>query len=92
MKKSKFLAAAVVFAAAGSAFAADAPLANAAVTAAAATAAANSANATTDKLNMPSVTIGKSSATDRAAVKAEAEAFVQNHKTALAVQLEQYKN
>lgn len=90
MKASKFFAAAVVFVAAGSAFAADAPLANAAVTAAAATAAANAATA--DKLNVPTVTIGKSSATDRAAVKAEAVAFVQNHKTMLAVQLEQYKN
>lgn len=90
MKATKFIAAAVVFVAAGSAFAADAPLASAAVTAAAATAAANSASA--DKLNLPTVTIGKSSATDRAAVKAEAEAFVANHKTMLAVQLEQYKN
>ncbi|NML61997.1 hypothetical protein HHL21_13100 [Massilia sp. RP-1-19] len=91
MKATKFIAAAVVFVAAGSAFAADAPLANAAVTAAAAaTAAANSASA--DQLNIPTVTIGKSSASDRAAVKAEAVAFVRNHKTALAVQLEQYKN
>lgn len=85
MKASKFFAAAVVFVAAGSAFAADAPVANAA-----ATAAANAATA--DKLNLPTVTIRNSSATDRAAVKAEAVAFVRNHKTVLAVQLEQYKN
>lgn len=90
MKATKFFAAAVVFVAAGSAFAADAPVASAAVSAAAATAAANNLNA--DKLNVPTVTIGKSSATDRAIVKAEAEAFVQNYKTMLAVQLEQYKN
>lgn len=90
MKATKFIAAAVVFVAAGSAFAADAPLASSAVTAAAATAAANSASA--DKLNLPTVTISKSSAADRAAVKAEAEAFVKNHKTMFAVQLEQYKN
>lgn len=85
MKASKFLTAAVVFAAASSAFAADAPVATAAVTAAAATAAA-------DKLNLPAATVGKSSAVDRAQVKAEAAQFVQHHKTALAVQLEQYKN
>lgn len=90
MKATKFFAAAVVFVAAGSAFAADAPLANAAVTAAAATAAANSASA--DKLNLPTVTIRSASSADRAAVKAEAAAFVANHKTMLAVQLEQYKN
>ena len=85
MKATKFLAAAVVFVAAGSAFAADAPMVNAAVSAVAATAAA-------DKLNLPAATVGKSSAVDRAAVKAEAAQFVQNHKTTLAVQLEQYKN
>ena len=85
MKATKFLAAAVVFVAAGSAFAADAPVASAALTAAAATASA-------DKLNLPTATIGKSSAVDRAQVKAEAAQFVQQHKTTLAVQLEQYKN
>lgn len=90
MKATNFIAAAVVFVAAGSAFAADAPLSNAAVTAAAATAAATSASA--DKLNLPTVTITKASANDRAAVKAGAVAFVKNHKTMLAVQLEQYKN
>lgn len=90
MKATKFFAAAVVFVAAGSAFAADAPLTNAAVTAAATTAAANSASA--DKLNLPTVTIRSASSADRAAVKAEAVAFVANHKTMLAVQLEQYKN
>ena len=90
MKATKFFAAAVVFVAAGSAFAADAPLANAAVTAAAATAAANSASA--DKLNLPTVTIRSAPGADRAAVKADAVAFVANHKTMLAVQLEQYKN
>lgn len=92
MNATKFLAAAVVFVAAGSAFAADAPLANAAVTAAAAAAAAANTGAAADKLNLPTVTIGKASAVEREAVKAEAASFVQNHKTALAVQLEQYKN
>ena len=85
MKATKFLAAAVVFVAAGSAFAADVPVASAALTAAAATASA-------DKLNLPTATVGKSSAVDRAQVKAEAAQFVQHHKTTLAVQLEQYKN
>ena len=89
MKTTTFLAAAVVFVAAGSAFAADAPLANAAVTTAAATAAATSA---ADKLNLPSATVGTSSAVARETVKSEAAQFVRNHKTALAVQLEQYKN
>jgi hypothetical protein len=89
MKTTKFLAAAVVFVATGAAFAADAPLANAAVTAAAATAAAAS---TADKLNLPAATVGKSSAVARETVKSEAAQFVQNHKTTLAVQLEQYKN
>jgi hypothetical protein len=89
MKATKFLAAAVVFVAAGSAFAADAPLANSAVTAAAA---ATSAGIAADKLNVPGAGVAKLSSTDRATVKAEAAQFVQNHKTALAVQLEQYKN
>lgn len=96
MKASKFIAAAAFFALAGSAFAADAPAANAAATAAAATTAA-AANANSGiaakNLNVPSVVIGQpSSASDRATVRAEAVEFVKNHKTALAVQLEQYKN
>ncbi|MGZ8289324.1 MAG: hypothetical protein ACXW2U_07385 [Telluria sp.] len=93
MKASKLIAAAAVFAIAGSAFAADAPAANAAATAAAAVAAANPNNGGAAKnLNFPAVVIGQPSATDRQAVRAEAAEFVKNHKTALAVQLEQYKN
>ncbi len=88
MNASKFFAAVAVFAVAGSTFAADLPGANAAVTAAAA--AANSSIAAT-KLNVPTVTIGNPQARSRAEVHAEAVEFVKNHKTALAVLLEQAK-
>lgn len=96
MKATKLIAAAFVFAAAGSAFAADAPVA-AAPAAGTAVAAAAAAAAPVDvaarNTNLPSVTIGAtSSATSREAVRAEAVEFVKNHKTAFAIQLEQYKN
>ncbi|MES2149087.1 MAG: hypothetical protein V4508_04750 [Pseudomonadota bacterium] len=83
MNASKFIAAAAVFVAAGTAFAADAP-ATAAITAAASTGIAAS------KLNVPVVSI--SAGRSREEVKAEAIQFVNNYKTAFAVQLEQYKN
>jgi hypothetical protein len=85
MTVQKFIAAAAVFIAAGSAFAADASVAApAAASAASAVLAAN--------LNVPVVTINKNAGASRAEVRAEAVQFVQNHKTTLAVQLEQYKN
>ena len=43
-------------------------------------------------LNLPTVTITNGTGPSRAAVQAEAVEFVKHHKTALAVQLEQYKN
>ncbi|RJG21391.1 hypothetical protein [Massilia cavernae] len=96
MNAIKFITAAAAFAVAGSVFAADAPAANAAVTAAAASTAAAAANANNGiaakNLNVPSIVIGQPTAADRAAVRTEAVEFVKNHKTALAVQLEQYKN
>jgi hypothetical protein len=79
MNVQKFIAAAAVFVAAGSAFAADTPVA-----------ASASAVVIASNLNLPTVSITNS--TSRGAVKAEAVEFVKNYKTALAVQLEQYKN
>jgi hypothetical protein len=86
MTVQKFLAAAAIFAAAGTALAADAAPSAAPVVANAGSAvlAAN--------LNLPVVSISKNAGPSRADVHAEAVAFVKNHKTALAVQLEQYKN
>ncbi|MES2756859.1 MAG: hypothetical protein V4693_05745 [Pseudomonadota bacterium] len=85
MTVQKFLAAAAVFVAAGSAFAADAPIAMpAAASASSAVLAAN--------LNLPVVTINNNAGALRADVRAEAVQFVKNHKTTLAVQLDQYKN
>jgi hypothetical protein len=87
MNVQKFIAAAAVFVAAGSAFAADAPVA---VAAAAPVAASASSAVVASNLNLPTVSITNSSS--RAAVKADAVEFVKNYKTAFAVQLEQYKN
>jgi hypothetical protein len=87
MNVQKFIAAAAVFVAAGSAFAADAPAAVAAPAVASAASSVLAAN-----LNLPVAGITKSAGPVRADVRAEAVQFVQNHKTALAVQLEQYKN
>lgn len=85
MNVQKFIAAAAVFVAAGAAFAADAPVAApAAAGAASAVLAAN--------LNLPAVGIDKGAVLSRAEVRAGAADFVQHHKTALAVQLEQYRN
>jgi hypothetical protein len=84
MNVQKLIAAAAVFVAAGSAFAADAP--------AAAVAASASSVVIASNLNLPTVTINNSTGQSRAAVRAEAIEFVKNYKTAFAVQLEQYKN
>jgi len=80
MNASKLTAAAVLLIAAASAFAAEAPTGDAT----AATSAASSA--------IPSVNISRSAGRTRAEAYAEAVEFVKNHKTALAIQLEQYKN
>ena len=90
MKATKFFAAAAVFAIAGSAFAADTTPAAAAAATAAATTAMTSITATS--LNVPAVTITKNVARSRSDVHAEAVEFVKNHKTALAIMLEQSKN
>lgn len=84
MNTKQILAAAAVFVAASSAFAADAPAAPAAA-AAATTIAVTS-------LNVPAVNVSASNSRSRADVKAEAVDFVKHYKTAFAVQLEQYKN
>ena len=90
MNVRNFITAAVVFAAAGSAFAAnpgDAASASAPV-GAGASAAVLAAN-----LNLPTVTVNSAGASrSRAEVRAEAVQFVKNYKTALSVQLDQYKN
>ena len=44
------------------------------------------------KLNLPTVSISKSAGRERADVHAEAVQFVKSHKSAFAVQLDQYKN
>lgn len=88
MNAQKFLAAAAVFVAAGSAFAADAP--GAAV--AAAPVAASAASVVAADLNLPTVSITKNAGQSRAEVNAGAVEFVKHYKTAFAVQLEQYKN
>lgn len=75
---AKTLIAAALFVVAGGAFAAEAPDATAA------------AGTTAAKLNLP--TLGAPSTSAREDVKAEAADVVQNYKTTLAVQLEQYKN
>ncbi len=92
MNAKQFIAATAVFVAAtGAAFAADAPAAaTAAVANAVVVASADSVIAS--NLNVPSVSITKSAGRDRADVHAEAVTFVKNHKTAFAIQLEQYKN
>jgi hypothetical protein len=90
MKASTLFTAVAALAFTGSALAADIGGAAATSASAAVAAAANSSIAATS-LNVPAVTIGNP-ALGRAAVHAEAVEFVRNYKTALAVQLEQYKN
>jgi hypothetical protein len=89
MNVQKIIAAAAVLVVAGSAFAADAPAAG---VAAAPAAAAASSVVIASNLNLPSVSIRKSAAQTRADVQAGAVEFVKNYKTALTVQLDQYKN
>ena len=84
MNVQKFIAAAAVFVAAGSAFAADAPVA-------ASVAAPVAASVVASNLNLPVVTV-TASGQSRAEVRAQAVEFVKNYKTALAVQLEQSRN
>jgi hypothetical protein len=86
MNTKQFIAAAAVFVAAGSAFAADVPATTTAINAA-----VIAADAASNKLNVPVVSITANGGRARAEVKAEAVEFVKNHKTAFAIQLEQYK-
>ncbi len=79
MKTAHIIAATAVMLIANGAVAADAPASGAALTTAALSAAA------------PAVKDAKRGTPTRAQVRAEAAEFVKNHKTALAVQLEQYK-
>lgn len=88
MKATKFIAAALVFAA-GSAFAADAPATAAASTAAVASAANVGIAAS---LNVPAITITKNIGRTRAEAHAEAVETVRNYKTPLAIQLELARN
>ena len=95
MNVQKFLAAATVFVAAGSAFAADAPAASAAVSTAAATSittATASAVFPAAGVNLPTVIVTKQGWSTRAITKAEAIEFAHNYKTAFEVLIEQYKN
>jgi hypothetical protein len=85
MNATKFLAAAAVFVAAGSAFAAETPASSAAVTAVAST--ANISIAATG-LNVPSITISNNVSRDRSEVRAEAAQALKTYKTTLAKQLE----
>jgi hypothetical protein len=91
MNVKNLIAAAVVFAAAaaGSAFAASPADAAAATPATASVGAALLAS----NLNVPAITInGGGPGRSRAEVRAEAVEFVKNYRTALSVQLDQYKN
>jgi hypothetical protein len=91
MNAKQFIAATAVFVAAGSAFAADAPAVATAATASAAIV-ASADGVIASNLNLPSVSITKSAARSRTEVHGEAVEFVKDHKTAFAVQLDQYKN
>lgn len=86
MNATKFLAAAAVFVAAGSAFAADTtPAASAAVTTVASTAATSIAAVS---LNVPSVTVSNALGRARSDVQAEAVQEVKTYRTTLAKQLD----
>ncbi len=77
MKATTIFAAAALILAASSSFAAET---------------ATAVSATAAGLNLPTIEVSKTQSRNRAEVKKEAEDFVKNHKTAFAVQLEQYKN
>ena len=89
MNATKLFAAAAVFLAAGSAFAADTPVAAAAAAVATAASTANSSIAALT-LNLPTVTISK--VRSRAEVRAEAVEAVRHYKPTLAKQLELANN
>ncbi|MDB5917147.1 MAG: hypothetical protein JWR40_1381 [Massilia sp.] len=90
MNVRNFITAAVVFVAAGSAFAANPADAGAASAPAGASA---GAAVLASNLNLPTVTVNSAGASrSRADVRAEAVQFVKNYKTALSLQLDQYKN
>jgi hypothetical protein len=85
MNATKFLAAAAVFVAAGSAFAAETPATSAAVTTVAST--ANTSIAAVS-LNVPSVTVTNVLGRTRGDVQAEAVQEVKTYRTTLAKQLD----
>ena len=91
MNTKNFVAAAVVFLSTATAFAAEAPAATAATTASTSSG-SSSAGATSSgpDLNLPA--LGAPSRNSNGEAKEEAREFVKNYKTALAVQLDQYKN
>jgi hypothetical protein len=84
MNAQKLLAAAAVVFYAGTAFAANAPVA-------ASVAAPVAASVGDSSMDLPTVTV-KQPGQSRAEVRAQAVEFVKNFKTALAVQLEQFRN
>lgn len=81
MNTKSLIAAVAMLVVTGTAFAAEAPDA---------AAAAGAATANAARLNLPA--LGAPSDTPREEVKAEAVDVVKNYKTALALQLEQYRN
>lgn len=87
MNAIKFFAAATVFVAAGSAFAADAPVASAAIASVASTA---NTSITAISLNVPVITISNNR--DRSEVRAEAVQEVKTYRSTLAKQLDLAKN
>jgi hypothetical protein len=91
MNAKNLIAAAAIFLSTASVFAADAAGTEAAAVVNSAAASAVVA-VTASNLNLPVVSISQQSGRSRADVHAEAVQFVKQHKTTLAVQLEQYKN
>lgn len=87
MNAKKFIAAAAIFVAAGSAFAADAPVAAAAV----APVAAGAATQVASNPVLPKVTITNTAGRTRAEVHAEAVEFVKNYKSTFATDMAHYK-
>lgn len=88
MNAFKLIAAITTMTISSAGFAADAPANSAAV----AVAAAASASTIASHLNVPAVTIMKPNSRSRAAVHAEAVAYLKHHKSTFALQLEQYQN
>lgn len=90
MNAKSLIVAAALFVSGASAFAAESPEPAAAAGATASAGVTAGATASASNLNLPA--LGAPSHSSRDEAKAEAVDFVKNYKTALAVQLEQYKN